>query len=183
VNEADDHLVADQRGQHRPVPGDSDSGREARARRSTATPYDGVLPVDHSCTSYGPGHQPHFIQCRKSWEDGQPLFDVTVVVHDDGRVDLHGEDLDVAMWNHDPARLQCAADSWGLAVWKPRLHVLSVPGEFGYVFSLAPAEDHPPCVSAAGTTNPDHLIPAVGTPSNCAPPRVTARYAAGRPRP
>jgi hypothetical protein len=143
-------------------------------------PYDDIPPVDHSCQSYGPGHQPHFIQCRKSLEDGQPLIDVTVVVHDDGRVDLRGEHLDVAMWNHDPARLQSAVDSWGLAVWKPRFHVLTVPGEFGFVFNLAPAEDHSPCVNVV--VHRDHLVPSVGNPSSYLPLGIAARYAAGRPR-
>jgi hypothetical protein len=31
--------------------------------------------------------------------------------------------------------------------------------------------------------NPDHLIPSPVTPSMYPPPRVAARYAAGRPRP
>jgi hypothetical protein len=79
-------------------------------------PYGDNRPVDHSCTSYGPGHQPHFIQCRKSMDDGQPLIDVTVAVHDGGRVDLQGKHLDVAVWNHDSARLRSATDSWGRAV-------------------------------------------------------------------
>jgi hypothetical protein len=115
-------------------------------------PYDDIRPVDHSCKSYRPGHRPHWIQTKESFEDGQPLIDVTVVVHGDGRVDLHGEDLDLTVWNHDPARLQSAVDSWGRAVWKPKFHVLAVPGEFGYAFSLGPAEHHSPCVREADLT-------------------------------
>jgi hypothetical protein len=33
------------------------------------------------------------------------------------------------------------------------------------------------------STNPDHLIPSVGTPSKLPPLRTAARYASGRPRP
>jgi hypothetical protein len=109
-------------------------------------PYDDVRPVDHSCKSYRPGHQAHWIQKKKSREDGQPLIDVTVVVHDDGRVNLHGEQLDLTAWTHDPARLQSAWDSWGRAVWKPTFHVLTVPGLFGDTFNLAAVGDHSPCV-------------------------------------
>jgi hypothetical protein len=48
----------------------------------------GIRPVDRSCGSYGPGHQMHWIQAKKSWEDEQPMIDVSIMVHHDGRVDL-----------------------------------------------------------------------------------------------
>jgi hypothetical protein len=111
-----------------------------------------ILPVDRSCKSYRPGHQIHWIQAKKSLEEGQSEIDVTVVVHGDGRVGLHSRQLALTMWNHDPARLQSAWDSWGGAVWKPRFHVLTVPGLFGYGFSLAEAEGHPPCLRDADLT-------------------------------
>ena len=115
-------------------------------------PYDDIRPVDHSCKSYRPGHQVHWIQAKKSREEGQPLIDVTVVVHDDGRVTLHGEQLNLTMWNHDPARLQSAWDSLGRAVWKPRFHVLTMPGLSGYGFSLATTDRHSACVREADLT-------------------------------
>ena len=36
------------------------------------------------------------------------MIHVSVVVHDDGRVDLEGPELELTMWNHDPDRLRDA---------------------------------------------------------------------------
>ena len=44
------------------------------------------------------------------------MIDVAVVVRDDGRVGIDGDDLNLTMWNHDPDRLQSALDYWGRAV-------------------------------------------------------------------
>jgi hypothetical protein len=33
----------------------------------------GIRPVDRSCGSYGPGHQVHWIQAKKSVENPQPV--------------------------------------------------------------------------------------------------------------
>jgi hypothetical protein len=35
-------------------------------------------------------------------EDQQLVIDVAVVVRDDGRVGIDGDDLNLTMWNHDP---------------------------------------------------------------------------------
>jgi hypothetical protein len=35
-------------------------------------------------------------------------------------------------------------------VWKPRFHVLSVPGLFGYLFNLAALDKRTPCHPGAG---------------------------------
>ena len=105
-----------------------------------------IRPVDRSCKSYRPGHQVHWIQAKKSAEEGQPVIDVAVVVHDDGRVDIQADDLNLTAWNHDPQRLQSAVDYWGRAVWKPRYHMLTLPGLFGYAFNLAALLDgRTPC--------------------------------------
>jgi hypothetical protein len=40
---------------------------------------------------------------------GQPVIAVTVVgVHDDGRVDIEGEDLTLTLWSHGPDRIRSA---------------------------------------------------------------------------
>ena len=50
------------------------------------------------------------------------MIEVTVVVHDGGRVDIDGDELKLTVWNHDPDRLLSAVDYyWGRAVWKPRI--------------------------------------------------------------
>ena len=98
----------------------------------------GIRAIDRTCGSYSPGHQMHWIQAKKSWEDGQPTIDVSVVVHNDGRIDLEGDELQVTMWNHDPERLRDVVEcrGCGRAVWKPRFHVLAVPGPSGCLLSL-----------------------------------------------
>ena len=44
------------------------------------------------------------------------LIDVAIVVHDDGRVVIDGDDLNLTVWDHDPVRLRSAVDYWGRAV-------------------------------------------------------------------
>ena len=73
-------------------------------RESTA---DENVPVP--CGSYGPGHLMHWIQRKKSCEDGQPIVKVKVVaVHDDGCVEIEGDDVKLTVWHHDPDRLRSA---------------------------------------------------------------------------
>jgi hypothetical protein len=107
----------------------------------------GIHPVDRSCRLYGPGHQMHWIQAKKSREGEQPMIDVSVLVHHDGRIDVEGDELRLAMWNHDPDRLRDAVDNRGRhrAVWKPQFHVLAVPGPSGYLFNLAALDERTPC--------------------------------------
>ena len=47
------------------------------------------------------------------------MIDVSIVVYDDGGVDIEGDNLNLTAWNHDPDRLQSALDHWGRVVWKP----------------------------------------------------------------
>ena len=72
-------------------------------------PYNEIRAIDRSCGSYRPGHQVHWKQAKKAVDEQQPVIDVTLVVHDDGRVDIDGDDLDLTMWNHDPDRLRSVA--------------------------------------------------------------------------
>jgi hypothetical protein len=108
--------------------------------------HGNIRAIDPSCESYHRGHQVHWIQANKSVEDEQSAIEVSIVVHDYGRVDIEGDNLNLTAWNHDPQRLQSAVDYWGRAVWKPRYHVLSLPGLFGYVFNLAALDDWTPCM-------------------------------------
>ena len=85
------------------------------------------MPRNRSCGSYGPGHLMHWIQAKKSHEDGQPIIKVKVVaVHDDGRVEIEGDDLKLTLWHHDPDHLRSALCFGGRAEWKPKYHVLYV---------------------------------------------------------
>ena len=57
----------------------------------SAMSHYGIRAIDPSCGSYGSGRQVHWIQAKKSAEEG-PVIHLSVVVHDDGRVDLGGDD-------------------------------------------------------------------------------------------
>jgi len=65
--------------------------------------YYEIRPINRFCGSYGPGHLLHWIQGKKSHEDGQPIINVKVVaVHDDGFVEVEGHELKLRLWYHDP---------------------------------------------------------------------------------
>jgi hypothetical protein len=100
------------------------------------------------CGSYGPGHLVHWVQAKKSREPGQPVIRVTVTaVHDDGRVELEGDDLKATMWHHDPAHLRSVLSAGRRSEWRPRfgvLHVISATS-----FCLATLDKVEPCVPPA----------------------------------
>jgi hypothetical protein len=111
---------------------------EARSFGSTA------MPRNRSCGSYGPGHLMHWIQAKKSHEDGQPIIKVKVVaVHDDGRVEIEGRDVQLTLWYHDADRLRSALCFGGRAEWKPKYHVLYVI--LSGLFNLATLNKVEPC--------------------------------------
>jgi hypothetical protein len=95
------------------------------------------------------------------------MIDVSIVVHHDGRVDLEGDELTLTMWNHDPDRLRDVVDyaGRGRAVWKPRFHVLALPGPSDYLFNLAALDQRTPCHPGArqapGESTPDFLARAM----------------------
>src|ERR1700679_104384 len=75
--------------------GKSASHGEARLFGSTA------MPRNRYCGSYGPGHLMHWIQGKKSHEDEQPIIKVKLVaVHDDGHLEIQGDDLKLTLWYH-----------------------------------------------------------------------------------
>ena len=100
------------------------------------------MPRNRSCGSYGPGHLTHWIQGKKSHEDGQPIFKVKVVaVRDDGRVEIEGHDSNLPLWFHDPDHLRSALCFGGRGEWKPQYHVLYVISTGS--FNLAPGQVEP----------------------------------------
>ena len=97
--------------------------------------------------SYRPGHQVHWIHAKKAHEP-QPEITVVVTVHDDGHVELDGDDLHLSLWNHDPARLQSVLDQAGHhGLSKPRFHALFAPRYGGRIFNLAALDHLTPCVA------------------------------------
>ncbi len=103
------------------------------------------MPTNRSCGSYGPGHLMHWIQAKKSHEDGQPIHKVRIVaVHDDGQVEIEGHDLKLTLWYHDPDHLRSALRFDSYAAWKPQFHVLDVSSSGS--FNLAALDRVEPCV-------------------------------------
>ena len=102
------------------------------------------MPRNRSCGSYGPGHLMHWIQGKKSYEDGQPIIKVKVTaVHDDGRADIEGHGLRLTLWHHDPDHLRSALCLGGRAECRPTYHVLYVIS--GGSFNLATLDQVQPC--------------------------------------
>jgi hypothetical protein len=104
------------------------------------------IPVDRSCGSFRPGHQVHWIHAKKASEKDQSLIDVSIVFHGDGWVDLEADDFTLKLWNHSATLLRQAWDRYGRAVWKPRWHMLSLPGPTGVAFNMATWQGRTPCV-------------------------------------
>jgi len=119
---------------------------EARAPPAAeARPFgSNAMPRNRSCGSYGPGHIMHWIQGKKAHEDRQPTIKVKVVaVHDDGRVEIEGDELQLMLWYHDPDGLRSAVCVGGRAEWKPNYHVLYVISTAS--FNLATLDKVEPC--------------------------------------
>jgi hypothetical protein len=86
----------------------------------------------------------HWIQAKKSHEDGQPIIKVKVVaVDDDGRVEIEGHDLKLTLWYHDSDHFRSALIFGGRVEWKPKYHVLRVIS--GSSFNLATLDQVEPC--------------------------------------
>src|SRR6476661_5627121 len=86
-----------------------------------------IRQIPRSCVSYHPGHQVHWIHAKKAHEP-QPEVTVVVTVHDDGRVELDGDDLHRSLW-------------------KPRFHALFAPRYGGRIFNLVALGHLTPCVA------------------------------------
>ena len=85
-------------------------------------PYNEIRAINRSCRSYRPGHQVHWIRAQVHWirakksvEEEQPVIDVTVVVHDDGRVDIQADDLNLTAWNQRSAATAVSGGNTGAA--------------------------------------------------------------------
>jgi hypothetical protein len=141
--------------------------------------------TDSQCDSYAAGHQIHWIHSNHSMREPSEVIPVTASVDDDGLVYIEGEDLTLVRWNHRPALVRAALESFGgRAEWKPRWYLLAVPiesfmGSARSSFSLATLDQRRDC-HATRTTNPDHLVARVPTPTNVPPLPIAARYLSGR---
>ena len=92
--------------------------------------HGNIRRIPRSCVSYRPGHQVHWI--AKKAHEPQPEITVVVTVHNDGRVELDGDDLHLSLWNHDPAWLRSVLDqARHHGLWKPRFHALFAPRHGG----------------------------------------------------
>jgi hypothetical protein len=107
---------------------------------------------DNQCASYRPGHLIHWIHFNHSMREPSVAIPVTAAVDDDGLVHIEGDDVSLVRWNHRPALLRDALHRFGgMAVWKPRWHILAVPteafiGGARTVFSLAALDEKTECL-------------------------------------
>ena len=146
----------------------------------------GLSGTDDRCGLYRPGHLIHWIHFNHSMREPGAVIPVSATVDDGGLIHIEGDDVSLVRWNHRLTLVRDALHQFGgIAVWKPRWHILAVPtesfvGGARTVFNLAALEDRHECY-AHRTTNPDHLVPSAGSPTSVPPLRIAARYAAGRP--
>ncbi|GAA3709899.1 hypothetical protein GCM10022238_26090 [Gordonia hankookensis] len=104
------------------------------------------------CVSYHPGHRVHWIQARKTHDEGQSMARVSATVRDDDSIRLRGQGLDESMWSHDLDSLRrYSGDVLAHAIWLPRLHVLVVNGA---MFSLAASDARTPCIPDDASREP-----------------------------
>jgi hypothetical protein len=114
--------------------------------------------TNEQCAGYWPGHQVHWIHFKLSMREPSVVIPVTAAVDDDGLVHIEGDDLSLVRWNHRPALLRAALQRFaGMAVWKPRWHLLAVPteaivGSASSVFNLVAPDERRECV--VRSTNP-----------------------------
>jgi hypothetical protein len=145
--------------------------------------------TDAHCASYRPGHMIHWIHFNHSMRQPGPVTPVSAAVDDDGLVHIEGEDLSLLRWNHRPAVIRDALHRFGgMAVWKPRWHILAVPteavvGGARTVFNLVPLDQRCDCYVARATDTDRPLLPGVPSATDGPLLRVAVRYATGRPRP
>jgi hypothetical protein len=124
--------------------------------------------TDNRCSSYGPGHQIHWIHFNHSMREPSVVIPVTASVDDDGLVHIEGDDLSLVRWNHRPALLRAALERFGaMADWKPRWYLLAVPteafmGSARSVFSLAAPDERGDCRIICRTDS-DRPPPRAGT--------------------
>jgi hypothetical protein len=100
------------------------------------------------CSGFGPGHQVHWIQMRKSLHED---VGVPVRIHVDpdlAVVQFVFNDEPRLYWHHETSRIAAAIHGHeGDAVWRPRFHVLAIPsGErSSHLFNLARLDQVRPC--------------------------------------
>jgi hypothetical protein len=151
-------------------------------------PIWGLSGTDDRCDLYGPGHLVHWIHFNHSMREPGAVTPVTAAVAEDGLVQIEGNDVSVVRWNHRPALLRDALHRFGgMAVWKPRWHLLAVPteaflGGVRSVFSLATEDERRACY-AFRSTNSDNQVPSAPSATDVPPLRIAPRYASGSSRP
>jgi hypothetical protein len=137
--------------------------------------------TDGQCFSYKPGHQVHLIHFNQSMRESGAMIPVTAAVDDNGLVHIEGDNLILELWNHHPAMVCAALQRFGgIAVWKAEWHLLAVPteaflGSARSVFNLAAPREKADCYFPS--SNLDHAVPNVPSPTIVPPLRVAARYA------
>jgi hypothetical protein len=135
----------------RPIALTSTEGRSKEQIQAAVWDLSGT---NAQCASYRTGHQVHWIHFNHSMREPSPVIPVTALVDDDGLVHIEGDDLSLVLWNHRPVLLQAMLQRFGgMAVWKPRWHLLAVPteafiGSASSVFNMAALDERTACISA-----------------------------------
>ncbi|MUL76442.1 hypothetical protein [Mycolicibacterium sp. CBMA 226] len=104
-----------------------------------------------SCGVYLPGHHIHWIHFNKSAQEPSAAIPVSAHVGQGGHAYIEGDELSLVLWNHRPDALETALHRFeGMALWKPRWHLLAVPtdaslGSAASVFNMATTDQKTAC--------------------------------------
>jgi hypothetical protein len=165
------------------VPSKSASRAEARNLGvSMPQPIWALSGTDDRCDLCGPGHLVHWIHFNHSMREPGAVTPVTAAVAEDGLVHIEGNDESMVRWNHRPAVLRDALHRFGgMAVWKPRWHLLAVAteaflGGARSVFNLATPDQKRACYTFR-SINSDRLVANTPSPTDVPPLRIAPRYA------
>ncbi len=126
-------------GRHRRTMSDEDIARYRIPTATLATASGrcatSAYGVARRCSSYLPGHNPHYIQAVKAHQDpDNPPIPCTIInVANNGTVTVKANGTIHRLWNHEPARLRRTAAHGGATDLNLKWHLLTIDSPQGTI--------------------------------------------------
>ena len=120
-----------------------------------------------NCGLFKPGHNPHWIQAKKGWEEkvDVPVPGRLISTSDDDTIVIEMDGQQLHLWNHEPQRIAEAAEaSGGTIEYQDHWGLLWVPSKDGrYAFCVTRSPDaHVPCPLQPPVGSPMELLESAG---------------------